>query len=415
MNRKILIRPGYLPYLLTGAVALTAGSTLLGNGLFHQAFICWSLLLPIAAAAFLDRIELDEHFITHKGPLAVLLSLAFDTRRRLAIADIETITTETLSFSFANGDTRINYHTRISGAGFEVLIRSHRKSYIAFIKTLFRLAGTHKLDPRSHELFEYFDSGKAVKHFPLLKDEIEEMPISLLRRIGNALRLAGRLSQASSYFRIAYEKEPRNPELLYEMSRFLRSSAQTADPRMLQRSDACLRLASRLAREAPDLLERIGEVFFERLDYKRAADCFRRVLEFDASRFRSNAGLAEIALRDGKLAHVAHFYNAASASPDAALAKLARREAGYYQRLMGDDEFLEAELRRIRAVNQIRWARRLSAFIFLSAWLVASLLGRFVTPVQTYGWALMATSGMVWCVGAIALQYFRNRRAQPEN
>jgi tetratricopeptide (TPR) repeat protein len=392
---------------------MTAGSTLFGNGLLKQALVCWALLLPIAIAAFLDRIELDSQSITHKGPLALVLSLAFGTNRRLAISDIEAITTETLSFSFANGDTRITYHTRISGAGFEVAVRSHRAAYVSFIKALFRLAGPHKLDPRSHELFEYFESGKDVKHFPLLKHEIETMPASLLRRIGNSLRLAGRLSQASSYFRIAYEKEPRNPELLYEMSRYLRSSARTRDPRMLQRSDACLRLASRLAREEPDLLERIGEVFFERLDYKRAADCFRRVLEFDASRFRANVGLAEIALRDGKLAHVAHYYNAASASADLALAKLARREAGYYQRLMGDDDFLEAELHRIRAVNQIRWARKLSALIFLIAWSVASILGRFVLPVQSYGWALMVTSGLVWCVCTLALQYFRNRRSQP--
>jgi tetratricopeptide (TPR) repeat protein len=181
---------------------------------------------------------------------------------------------------------------------------------------------------------------------------------------------------------------------------------------MLQRSDACLRLASRLAGGTPDLLERIGEVFFERLDYKRAADCFRRVLESDSSRFRANVGLAEIALRDGKLAHVAHYYNAASASEDAALAKLARREASYYQRLMGDDDFLESELRRIRAVNQIRSARKLSALIFLVAWTIGSIAGRFILPIQTYGWALMTTSGIVWCLCTLALQYLRNRRSK---
>jgi tetratricopeptide (TPR) repeat protein len=410
--KKISIRPGYLPYLLSAAVVLTAGSTLLGNGLLRQALLCWSLLLPIAAAAFFDHIEFDGKAISHKGPLAWLLSLALGTNRHISIADIEAITTETISFSFASGDTRISYHTRISGAGFEAVIRSQRASYVPFIKALFRAAGAHKLDPRSHELFEYFESGKGLKNFPLLKNDLEALPTSRLRRIGNSLRLSGKLSQASSYFRIAYEKEPRNPELLYEMSRFLRSSAQTTDPRMLQRSDACLRLASRLARQEPDLLERIGEVFFERLDYKRAGDCFRRVLEFDSSRFRANVGLAEIALRDGKLAHVAHYYNAASASADDALARLARREASYYQRLVGDDDFLEAELRRIRAVNQIRSARKLSAFIFLSAWTIASILGRFVLPVQMYGWALMATSATVWGVCTLALQYFRNRRAQ---
>ena len=127
------------------------------------------------------------------------------------------------------------------------------------------------------------------------------------------------------------------------MARFFHTSAQTEDARLLQRSDACLRLASRLAHKEPDLLERIGEAFFERLDYKRAADCFRRALEFDPARFRANIGLAEIALRDGKLAHVAHYYGAAAGNDDRALARMASREAQYYERLISDEWFLESD------------------------------------------------------------------------
>jgi tetratricopeptide (TPR) repeat protein len=178
---------------------------------------------------------------------------------------------------------------------------------------------------------------------------------------------------------------------------------------LLQRSDACLRLASRLAGEAPDLLERIGEAFFERLDYKRATDCFRRALTFDPARFRANIGLAEIALRDGKLAHVAHFYNAASASDDAALARLARREAHYYERLVRDDDFLEAELRRIRAANQIRWVRRLAALSFFGAWLTAGIVGRLAPTIEEFGWAVMAMSALVWCAAFLGLRYFTRR------
>lgn len=409
MAKRITIRPGYLPYITAAAVALTAGSTLFGNGLVTQALLSWAALIPVGVAAAFDRIEFDGGTVVHKGPLALVLSFILRTPRRIAVTDVEAITTETINFSFAGGDSRISYHTRVSGAGFEVVVRSHRASYLPFIKALFCAAGRHKLDPRSHELYAYLESGELMKRFPLLKNEIEVLPTPRLRRIGNALRLAGKLSQASSYFHIAYEKEPRNPELLYEMSRFLRSSARSSDPRLLQRSDACLRLASRLARQEPDLLERIGEVFFERLDYKRAADCFRRVLESDPSRFRANVGLAEIALRDGKLAHVAHFYNAASVSEDNALARLARREADYYQRLMGDDAFLERELHRIRSLNQMRWARRASALVFFLAWMVAGVVGRLSADVQNYGWALMVTSGLVWLACTLALQYFRNR------
>lgn len=408
---RVSIRPGYIPYTLSAAVLVTAGSVLFEDDLALPALVCWSLLVPVVIAAVFDRIEFDGAAIRHRGPLAFILAKLFRVRRELSITDIETITTEMTSLSLSAGDSRLSYHTRISGAGVEITVRSYRAAYVPFIKGLFRAAGPDKLDPRSFDIFEYFETGTTLKGSPVLKNEIAAMPAPILRRVANSLRLAGRLAQASSYFRIAYEKEPRNPRLLYEMSRFFRSSAQAEDTRLLQRSDACLRLASRLAGQQPDLLERIGEAFFERLDYKRASDCFRRALSLDPARFRANVGLAEIALRDGKLAHVAHFYNAAATSNDAALSRLAGREARYYERLMSDDDFLESELSRIRAANQIRWARRGAALTFFGAWFVAALAGRFYSFAEDFGWAVMATSGLLWCVATFILRYFRRRLA----
>ncbi|HXG91450.1 MAG TPA: tetratricopeptide repeat protein [Blastocatellia bacterium] len=408
---KASIRPGFVPYTLSAAVLITAGSALVRNDFAMAGFVCWLLLVPLTVSAIFDRIEFDGQRIRHRGPLAFVLAHLFRVRQELQVSDIETITTEATRINFSSGDAKMSYRTMISGAGVEMIVRSHRAAYVPFIKAVFRAVGPHKLDPRSFEMFEYFESNAATKDSPVLKDEIAMMPVSLLRRIANSLRLAGRLAQASSYFRVAYEKEPRNPELLYEMSRFFHSSAQSEDTRLLQRSDACLRLASRLAGSEADLLERIGEAFFERLDYKRAADCFRRALALDPARFRANIGLAEIALRDGKLAHVAHYYNAAAASADAALARLAEREARYYERLMSDEDFLESELRRIRAANQIRWARRLAALVFFGAWLVAGVVGRFFDSIEDFGWALMATSGLAWCAASVGLRLFRRRRA----
>ena len=398
-----------MPYTLSTAVLLTAGSALLRNDAVIAALVCWGLLVPVILSAVLDRIEFDGRIIRRRGPLASLIARVSRTRQQLAISDIEAISTETTSLSFANGDARLIYRTHIHGPGVEIVVRSHRSAYVRFIKALFAAAGPHKLDPRSFEIFEYLETHDTIDGARVLRTEIASMPFPLLRRVANSLRLAGRLAQASSYFRIAYEKEPRNPELLYEMSRFFHSTAQAEDARLLQRSDACLRLASRLAGEAPDLLERLGEAFFERLDYKRATDCFRRALAFDPARFRANIGLAEIALRDGKLAHVAHFYNAASGSDDAALARLARREAYYYERLVRDDDFLEAELRRIRAANQIRWTRRLSALSFCGAWVTAGIVGRFAPPVEEFGWALMVMSALVWCAASGGVRYFTRR------
>jgi tetratricopeptide (TPR) repeat protein len=409
--KPIRIRPGYIPYTLAAAVLLTVGSALAKTDYDLGAIICLMVMVPLIVAAALDRIEFDGQRIIHRGPLAFLLARLFRVRRELSVSEIETVTTEATTFNVAVGDSRMSYRTRISGPGVEILVRSHRASYVPFVKQLFRAAGPHKLDPRSFELFEYLESQATIKGSPVLKDEIKAMPVPRVRRIANALKLAGRLSQASSYFRVAYEKEPRNPELLYEMSRFFRSSAHTEDLKLMQRSDACLRLAARLAGSQAGLLERIGEAFFERLDYKRATDCFRRALDLDPARFRANIGLAEIALRDGKLAHVAHFYHAAAASDDAAIARLARREAEYYERLMGDDDFLEAELRRIRVSNQLRWARRLAALVFFLAWLAAGIAGRFYTFVEAFGWAMMATSGLLWCAVSISLRWFRRRLA----
>ncbi|HWC75929.1 MAG TPA: hypothetical protein VG778_00610 [Blastocatellia bacterium] len=407
--QTIVIRPGYMPYTIAVAVSLTAGSALLRSGAVIPALACWLWLVPVVIAAIFDRIEFDGHTIRRRGPLTFLLGKLTRARQQLAISDIEAISTETTSLSFANGDARLIYRTHIHGAGVEIVVRSHRSAYLRFIKALFAAAGPDKLDPRSFELFEYLESHDSLQGARVLRNEIAAMPFPLLRRLANSLRLAGRLAQASSYFRIAYEKEPRNPELLYEMSRFFHSSAQAEDARLLQRSDACLRLASRLAGEAPDLLERIGEAFFERLDYKRATDCFRRALSFDPARFRANMGLAEIALRDGKLAHVAHFYSAAAFSNDAALARLARREAHYYERLVRDDDFLEAELRRIRTANQVRWVRRLAALSFFAAWVTAGIVGRFAPPVEEFGWALMATSAFAWCLASAGLRYLARR------
>jgi tetratricopeptide (TPR) repeat protein len=409
--QTIRIRPSFIPYALTAAVLTTAGSALLKDGLALLAVVCLALIVPIILAAAFDRVEFDGQVIRRCGPSALFLARLMGIRQGLSISEIETVTTETTSISFATGNTRLIYHTRISGAGVDIIVRSRRASYVPFIKALFHAAGPNKLDPRSFELFQYFESGAVVRESPVLRSEIAAMPVLLLRRIANSLRLAGRLAQASSYFRIAYEKEPRNPRLLYEMSRFFHSSAQLEDTRLIQRSDACLRLASRLAGHEPDLLERIGEAFFERLDYKRAADCFRRALALDPARFRANVGLAEIALRDGKLAHVAHFYNAAAASNDAALARLAGREARYYERLMGDDDFLEAELRRIRIANQIRWARRLAALVFFAAWMIAGVAGGFQSVLEDFGWSVMGASGAVWSASAFSLRFLRRRSA----
>src|SRR5262245_43760179 len=151
------IRAGLVPYTLSAAVVMTVGSALLKQGWPVSAAICLALLVPIGWAAAFDRIEIEGNDIRHRGPLAFILEHLFGVRRSLKGSDVEAVTTETIRLTLATGDARISYHTRVSGAGVEIVVRSHRGSYSKFIKALFRAVGPQKLDPRSYEIFEYFE------------------------------------------------------------------------------------------------------------------------------------------------------------------------------------------------------------------------------------------------------------------
>src|ERR1700742_4237993 len=159
--KPIFIRPGYIPYTLTVAVLLTTGSALIKGGYHLAALISLALLVPVLLAALLDRIEFDGQRILHRGPLAFLRAKLFRVRRELAVAEIETITSESTTLNVSSGDSRMSYRTLISGPGIEVRVRSHRSAYVPFVKALFRAAGPRKLDPRSFELFEYLESNAA--------------------------------------------------------------------------------------------------------------------------------------------------------------------------------------------------------------------------------------------------------------
>jgi len=66
-------------------------------------------------------------------------------------------------------------------------------------------------------------------------------------------------------------------------------------------------------------------------EIERARMIFEKVLQLDPAKYRASLGLADIALRDGKLAHVIHhFYNAARETDQPALVRFSEREATYF-------------------------------------------------------------------------------------
>ena len=119
----------------------------------------------------------------------------------------------------------------------------------------------------------------------------------------------------------------------------------------------------------------------------------QKVVELDSGNFKARVGLADIALREGKLAHVIHHYHeAARVSSEQALARYARSEGDYYMQLNNDDDYLATELRRINWLQSVTRIRRLAlrvtnASVLLALdwwfyrsgcgklWLVAGLIG----------------------------------------
>src|SRR5213075_2311234 len=131
---------------------------------------------------------------------------------------------------------------------------------------------------------------------------------------------------------------PRDGWLIYEFARLLRSQASaTSDARLLSRARAALRLSSLRSENDALLLARIGESQVECGDITRAEATLRRSVAVNRDGFRTRLELADLALRNGKLAHVIHHYrDAAQVAPDKALTMYARREGDYYARLNDD-------------------------------------------------------------------------------
>ena len=235
-----------------------------------------------------------------------------------------------------------------------------------------------------------------------------------LRKSANDLRIAGCLQQSAEAFRRALLLSPRSPWLIYEYARLLKSQASAfSDARLLGRACAALRLASMRGANDANLLSRVAESFLEYGDPFRAARLFRRTLDLDENAYRAQLGLAEVALTDGKLAHVIHHYNdAVRVAPDKATAGLARREADYYSRLNNDEDYLAAELRRMNWLEGANRVQRLTARVSFAAMLVALVGSSVDQAVAGLGWALASSSIIAWS-GSLITRKLLAARGRP--
>jgi tetratricopeptide (TPR) repeat protein len=234
----------------------------------------------------------------------------------------------------------------------------------------------------------------------------------LLGQVGNKLRVAGRLNEAREAFRRALIVTPADGRLIFEFARLLRSQASSLrDAKLLLRARAALRLSAMRARTEPTLLALVGESFLEWGETTRAQSSFQKAIDLEPENFRARIGLANLALREGKLAHVIHQYrDAARSAVDKALIRHAGREAAYYARLNDDDDYLTAELRRINWLQHSLKVRRLAARVTNASILVALVVPYFDAAVAGICWSLASSSLIAWISSLLAIKTLAKRR-----
>lgn len=405
--------------------------------------------LIVPALAFCDRLDFDGATLSRRGLVAIIFRLLRGRSLKLKVEDIERAETSALRTLRRGGRVHYRYRTEIGGKDLEFIFASGGKGYRKMIRALLPLIPEMKLDARTAELRDYLcdkpslnatisqlhlapssvldqatmdfahRDKQGVRHArsqaqpaPQTTDDLERG--RLLRLAANELRVAGRLRESAEAFRRALLVMPKDGWLIYEFARLLRSQASArSDARLLARSRAALRLAASRVQDDSTLLTRIGESFFEHGEMNYATRALRQVLEQNPRAFRAHISLAEIALRNGKLAHVVHnFTDAAALAPDPALARYAGREAEYYFKLNSDDEYLAAELRRMNWLQNLQAARRIAARMAFASILLI-IAGPFIEDtIGEVGWALASSSVVAWTGVRIASRLFMQRRSE---
>ncbi len=441
---SVRVTPG--AYLAASSVLTFLAALLLRSE--HEVWALVSLMLAwtvVPTLALTDRIAFDGEALVRRGLMPLIQQLISGRHQRLGLSDFERVDTNAVRTLRRGGRVRYRYRSQIAGKGTGFVFASTGKRHREMVRQLFPLIHDDKLDLRTRELRDYLCDPKALGReakslqlagpdiidnaSPAIKlggkkpssearketAEISALAIEraiLLRQLGNKLRVAGRLKEAGEAFRRALNVLPHDAGLIHDFARLLRSQASArGDADLLARARAALRLSFMRADEDAALLSLIGESLLECNETNRAERAFQRAIDASPRNYRARIGLADVALRNGKLAHVIHQYrDAAFAADEKALIIYARREADYYVRLNDDDDYLSAELRRINWLQAISHVRRIAARVTNASILVA-LVGPYLdSSLAGMGWALASSSIVAWLFGLFATKALSARR-----
>ncbi len=397
----------------------------------------YALLLFVGAwvavplLAYSDRVVFDGRRLRRTGLVPRLWAYLTSTRDRMRLKDVEQVESYTVRSIKRGRNVIYTYRTVFFGKGVAFAVHSGSRDYRRMIGAVLPSLNESLLDNRSIEIRDHgldrgeirkkaraadippadilegslkeiraskqhSDAGRAVEFSPGNTEKAES-----LRRLGNELRISGYLPQAVEAFRRALLLMPRNANLLFDFARCLQSFAGSErDNAMERKALALMRLAERRAFDDGDLLIRIGESYFQFGDWRRAAAVFKKAVGRFGEKFRSVLGLAEIAHREGKIAHVIHNFAAAnSLAETTALRRWTRNEIEYFSRLNCDDEYMELEVSRMNLLESLETAKKTALRIALAGFPV--IIAGIVLDdalIANIGWALSIVSLAVWAL-----------------
>ena len=396
--------------------------------------------LAISALALTDRIVFDGRRLRRTGVIPAIWNRSCGLRDRLKLSDIELVETRSLRALKRGGNIRYRYNTIVRGKGTTFAFASGR-GYRQMILELFPHLAENVLDARSIELRDYLAETRDVltkareSHIPpaeVLENSIRkprkgrsrsnpptEMEVPKgsanaegLRLLANGLRLSGFLLPALEAFRRALLLRPRDGWLWLEYGRCMQSLAGSEkDERLGRRSIAMMRLAERHAEQNSELLARLGESYCQAGEWGSASRAFRKSIQVTGENFRATRGLAELALRDGKIAHVIHnFAGAARAVETAALRRWSRGEEEYFSRLNDDEDYMEMEFRRLALADKLYSVRGSALRIALISlpWIAIGILME-QEAIANVGWTVSTAAILVWVAVSIARRTLADR------
>lgn len=398
--------------------------------------------LTIPLLAWKDRIVFDGKHMFRTGFIPNVWARVNRKPRRLKIGQIEQIETQALRALKRGGNVFYRYRTSVNGRGLTFVFASGGEDYRQMISQLFAQVSDDVLDNRSIELRDYLKDSKEtlmkaefarIPSMDVLENSVNEFQnpdrslrskrfndsindemverANYLRQLANELRMSGNLLQALETFRRALLINPNDAWLIFEFARCLHSYASMErSQRLVHKANAALRLAELKANSDAPLLARIGETYFQYGNWKRAHKTFYKTLSLASESFRSVRGLAEVALREGKIAHVIHhFASAANFAETNALRRWAQGENEYFSRLNNDEDYMEAEMTRINWLESVERKKRTALRFSLLGLLVVLFGVLFNDTIANIGWIASFISMFLW-VGLVMSQGLLSER-----